>query len=158
MYLKRIAVAGLLAAASFSSFAALTPSDLGTLTTTGKSFSSIVGPGSFEEVLTFSVGPSFATSGGITSFNFFDFSGLTDFKFVYTSGTTLFGPFTGSGPVSLGNLAAGMYTGTFSGSSTTGGYYAGALRVTPVPEPETLALMLAGLGAIGLMVRRRNAG
>lgn len=30
------------------------------------------------------------------------------------------------------------------------------LRVTPVPEPETFALMLAGLGAIGFIGRRRK--
>ena len=30
--------------------------------------------------------------------------------------------------------------------------------VTPVPEPETYALMLAGLGAVGLVARRRRRG
>jgi len=29
--------------------------------------------------------------------------------------------------------------------------------VTPVPEPETYALLLAGLGAVGFMARRRSA-
>ena len=29
--------------------------------------------------------------------------------------------------------------------------------VTPVPEPESYALMLAGLGVLGFMGRRRNA-
>ncbi len=29
--------------------------------------------------------------------------------------------------------------------------------ITPVPEPETLSLLLAGLGSIGLIVRRRAA-
>ncbi|PQA78470.1 PEP-CTERM sorting domain-containing protein [Rhodoferax sp. TS-BS-61-7] len=32
----------------------------------------------------------------------------------------------------------------------------GALHVTAVPEPETFAMLLAGLGAIGAMVRRRK--
>ncbi|MFX9665008.1 FxDxF family PEP-CTERM protein [Acinetobacter baumannii] len=32
----------------------------------------------------------------------------------------------------------------------------GALSVTPVPEPETYALLLAGLGLIGAAARRRR--
>lgn len=37
--------------------------------------------------------------------------------------------------------------------STESGYY----LLTPVPEPETYALMLGGLGLVGWMARRRNA-
>jgi hypothetical protein len=29
--------------------------------------------------------------------------------------------------------------------------------VTPVPEPETYALLLAGLGVVGFMARRRKS-
>jgi hypothetical protein len=35
--------------------------------------------------------------------------------------------------------------------------YAVTMSATPVPEPETYALMLAGLGAIAFMSRRRRA-
>ena len=33
-----------------------------------------------------------------------------------------------------------------------------ALKITPVPEPETYAMMLAGLGALAFMARRRKTG
>ena len=56
-------------------------------------------------------------------------------------------------------LAAGSYTlqirGTVSG--TSGGSYAGVLNLAnPVPEPETYAMLLAGLGFIGFTARRKN--
>ena len=39
--------------------------------------------------------------------------------------------------------------------SLTGTYY-GALTVAAVPEPESYAMLLAGLGLIGMVTRRRN--
>jgi hypothetical protein len=33
----------------------------------------------------------------------------------------------------------------------------GGASVSPVPEPETYALMLAGLGLVGFMARKRKA-
>jgi hypothetical protein len=57
-------------------------------------------------------------------------------------------------------LLAGDYTlqirGTVTGSA--GGSYAGVLNLTPVPEAETYAMFLAGLGLMGLISRRRKFG
>jgi hypothetical protein len=43
----------------------------------------------------------------------------------------------------------------FAHSSTFG---AGTLNVVAVPEPESYAMLLAGLGALGFMARRRKSG
>jgi len=57
-----------------------------------------------------------------------------------------------------GDLRVGL---TASAANATGGpetFFIGSAggTVTPVPEPETYALMLAGLGAIGFVARRRR--
>lgn len=57
------------------------------------------------------------------------------------------------------NLAAGDYTITLLGHAAgkAGGSYYGDLGVTgAVPEPESMALALAGLGVIGMLARRRK--
>jgi len=45
-------------------------------------------------------------------------------------------------------------TGVTSG--TAGGAYSGSIEVSPVPEPESFAMLLAGLGLMGAVVRRRS--
>ena len=55
-------------------------------------------------------------------------------------------------------LVAGIYTLQIRGAVTGsgGGSYAGVLNLTPVPEPETYAMLLAGLGLVGFISRRRQ--
>ncbi|MFZ5574895.1 MAG: FxDxF family PEP-CTERM protein [Pseudomonadota bacterium] len=48
-------------------------------------------------------------------------------------------------------VVSGNVTGTLGGS------YGGALAAAPVPEAETYAMMLAGLGLVGFMVSRRRS-
>lgn len=55
-----------------------------------------------------------------------------------------------------GPLAAGTYNFTVKGTSFGGGQYTGNITVTPVPEAETYALALAGLGVVGLVAARRR--
>ena len=47
--------------------------------------------------------------------------------------------------------------GHLSGASTHGSY-AGTLSVTHLPEPETYAMFMAGLGLMGFIARRRKNG
>lgn len=89
-------------------------------------------------------------NGGTTVDSFFinkpSFGSPVAFGYGYNGGT-----FTGFSVTSVGN----------NNDSIPGGvetYSLSDLRVAaaPVPEPETYALMLAGLGAVGFMARRRK--
>jgi len=57
------------------------------------------------------------------------------------------------GSFDAGDIAAGLHVR----SLTTDGVSLVTTTVTAVPEPETYALMLAGLGVIGWLARRRAA-
>jgi hypothetical protein len=57
------------------------------------------------------------------------------------------------------NAAAGSYYWAVAGDAvgSNGGVYLYAANTAVVPEPETYAMMLAGLGMIGFIGRRRLA-
>jgi len=73
------------------------------------------------------------------------------------------GPLTFNTPsFSFSNLAAGDYTLKASGSLGTNGQIQGVgfiganYTITPVPEPGAYAMLLAGLGLMGFVARRRS--
>lgn len=59
---------------------------------------------------------------------------------------------------SFANLAAGTYSLKASGSVAggQGNFIAAEYQVSAVPEPETFAMLLAGLGVMGAIARRRK--
>lgn len=56
-------------------------------------------------------------------------------------------------------LSSGSYYLKVAGQvvGAAGGSYSGTLVLAPVPEPETYAMLLGGLGLIGVVARRRKA-
>lgn len=128
--------------------------------------------GSFVDTFTFSLPANSASGYSVTNFTFLPgqfntilatltlFSnvdgilGNADDTFISTSSMP------GGNTLALAQTAlpAGNYFIDVGGrtNGTQGGIYNGAISVTAVPEPETLAMMLAGLGALGFLARRRQ--
>ena len=116
--------------------------------------------GVFTDIFTFL--PA-ATAGTKVNSSFISFD-LDGFGLIAFTGATLNGvAFTQTG-VDRWSLAgtilpaAGPLVLTVMGNAGSGGSYAGVLNVTlaPVPEPETYAMLLGGLGLLGVMARRRK--
>ena len=65
---------------------------------------------------------------------------------------------TGSISYDFGALGIGSYyyAVTGMGTGSVGGFYTISSSVTPIPEPETYAMMLAGLGVMGLLLKRSS--
>lgn len=169
MKLKSIAAAA--AVVAFASGAYAAGGSLGTLdpgdsVTFGDSVT-----GAFTDIWTFDLSADSVVAASVTNVELTVFSnvtgGITDFAgklngvdMVLTTIPTDNPPVTISVLVlsGAGLLSAGSYTLEISGSGITGpsASYGGNLTVSAIPEPETYAMMLAGLSAIGFMAARRR--
>lgn len=121
----------------------------------------MVGVVTFLDTFSFSAGAgtlgSSLASGGV-SFNSYtlwsnpdNVPGNGDDAFIMGSGTNM--------GIQSTVIAGGNYFYSVSGTVTsgTGGYVlSSAYAAAPIPEPETYALMLAGLGMIGFIGARRR--
>lgn len=165
MNLKQLAVAGAVAAVCSGAFAQNAVfSDIDLSNGSAGFFSTKWQNGSFTDVFNFVNGPTFADgSASITTATF-----TLNFKDINFTSAKLNGmalDLTPNGKSEGGVVFFAGLAGPFSlevkgtavgVSRTATGTYSGTLEVTPVPEPETYALMLAGLGAIGFMASRRK--
>jgi hypothetical protein len=161
MKIHTIAATLALAASSGAAFA-VGPGPLGPIDNAPVSISNIVPMGIFQDVYSFSIADPGSLSGNVVAINFgtYNILGLTvtlqDASFAVIGSDN--NPADG---FSFGNLAAGNYALNVLGfaNGSEGGFYAGGLiaQTAPIPEPETYALMLAGLGIVGFIARRRRS-
>ncbi len=158
-----LAVAGVPVWAGGGNFGVLPPS---------ASFSNTV-TGAFTDTWTFNLGQTsavaasltnvevtfagFGTSGGILGFA----ATLNGIPLVGPTSTVNVPPITVTTKVLAGGgvfPAGSMYTLVVTGTGITGpsASYGGSITAVPVPEPETYAMMLAGLGVVGFLAARRR--
>lgn len=159
MKLSHLALAAGLVFGSAAAMASPGPLDLSSGSTY---FGNTPVAGGFSDVYTFTVTQASSFIASFTSVvNGGQDVDFTSFSLSGPSGT-FFGAQLLPDPVevyslSVGNIAAGSYQLTVTGTNSAAiGSYGGSVAVAAaVPEPQTYALLLAGLVGIGFVVRRR---
>lgn len=155
-----IAACAAITMAGAASAAVVPGGDLGSLSATPSQFFSLSTPvasGSFEDSYTFSVGGNSDIIGSLGAYTqglSFTQVWLDGVSVVPTAVKTDYG-------FSFAGIGEGTHTLKIAGT-VTGGFlngYGGSVYATPaaVPEPESLALVLGGLGIVGMVARRRQA-
>lgn len=176
---KKCAVAATIAFSVFAAQAASTTvTDLGLVTTTTTKGTNTTN-GSFEDFFNFTVGAnagSILVSTAATFANYgVSLSSLSLYLGTYTTTSSLFGltPIVSSATPVFSDLGGGImvdtvatksfsldpaatYTLAVNGTSVGDSRYTTIVQLAPVPEPETYAMLLAGLGVMGFVARRRK--
>ena len=164
-------------AVGFSGSALAVTTNLGAVVVgTPTTFSGSSAPGSFTDLFTFTLPANGGSGYSVANFAlpFFGLNTTLSSLTLYSNPDGILSNgddlqvavnSTGGGSIALtyGASVVGPYYLKVSGiaTGTAGGLYNGAISVAavppaPVPEPESYALMLAGIGAIGLVVVRRR--
>lgn len=165
MKIKTFFAATAIAAASVGSSVASTATGGGSLgaLTAGASFSSKV-DGDFLDDWSFTLSsPSIVgTTLMNLSFTFFGpVNNITGFAASLdatplTLSTTTAGSWTAQVLAGGASLNTGLHHLWVSGTAATGASYSGSIVAAPVPEPEAYGMLLAGLGMMGAIARRRS--
>ena len=172
-FAKNAAVVALLAGAALSGHA--TNTNLGAVAVgVPTSFGGFAPLGDFTDNFLFSLPVNSGSGYSVANFAPAALGGIFNTKFaklmlfsnpdgaLFTNDETFLSESSGA---SATNLAL-TFTGTPAGNyylkvigetnGTSGGLYTGAISVTAVPEPESYAMLLAGLGVMGAIAVRRN--
>ncbi|MFN3617465.1 MAG: FxDxF family PEP-CTERM protein [Aquabacterium sp.] len=159
MQLKQLAAASLLAVSTFAAHAAAVPpnGNLGPLTELPEvyfSFTTEFAPSTFSNNYFFSITGLSDVIGSVGAIN-----NTVTFTDILINGISV-GPLTANNNgfgFSMSDLDVGSYTLTVKGNAAPGfSGYVGSIYAQPVPEPESIALMLAGLGVVGAVAARRR--
>lgn len=92
----------------------------------------------------------------INTFDLIDVTGVPTIVAVGQVPVPFFLDIVSFSPLISGNSYELHVTGGLLPNGQGSGSYAGNLHITAVPEPETYAMLLAGLGLIGFSIRRRK--
>ena len=159
MQIKQLAAASMLAVAALGAHAAAVPpgGSLGPLTELPEvyfSFTTDFAPSTFSNSYFFSITDLSDVIGSVGAIN--NTVTFTDILINGISVGALTPSNTGFG-FSVSDLDVGSYTLTVKGNAAAGfSGYVGSIYAQPVPEPESIAMMLAGLGVVGAVAARRR--